>query len=127
MTQPRYTIDHVQITVPRALEADARRFYAEGLGFTEVPKPPELAGNGGAWFQVGAVQMHLSPEDVAVEQNHGARRHIAYEVDDLPGLERLLRRRGLDIIADKQPAAGMVRFYLCDPGGNRIEIFQRTR
>ncbi len=44
-------LHHVQVCCPRGGEADARRFYGEGLGMTEVEKPAELAGRGGAWFR----------------------------------------------------------------------------
>jgi catechol 2,3-dioxygenase-like lactoylglutathione lyase family enzyme len=126
MDQPSYAIDHVQITAPRALAEATRRFYAEGLGLAELAKPPELARNGGAWFRVGAVQLHLAIEDAASADNEASRRHIAYAVADLAAVERLLRGRGLEVIPDRQPSAGMVRFYLRDPAGNRIEILQRT-
>jgi catechol 2,3-dioxygenase-like lactoylglutathione lyase family enzyme len=126
LSEPSFTIDHVQITVPRRLEAETRRFYGEGLGFSEIPKPPELAGNGGMWYRLGAVQLHVSLEDIEAAANAASRRHIAYDVSDLDAVERELRRRGLEIIADRQPTAGFRRFYLRDPGGNRIEISQKT-
>ncbi len=126
MSELRFTVDHVQITVPRALEAATRRFYGEGLGFAEVPKPPELARNGGMWYRLGAVQLHVSLEDIDAAANSASRRHIAYDVGDLDAVERELRRRGLDIIPDRQPTPGFRRFYLRDPGGNRIEISQRV-
>lgn len=126
MSELRFTIDHVQITVPRALEAETRRFYGEGLGFPEIPKPPELARNGGMWYRLGAVQLHVSLEDIDAAHNRASRRHIAYDVADLDAVERELRRRGLEIIGDQQPTAGFRRFYLRDPGGNRIEISQRV-
>jgi catechol 2,3-dioxygenase-like lactoylglutathione lyase family enzyme len=75
---------------------------------------------------VGAIQLHLAIEEVARAEDAASRRHIAYMVADLAAVERLLRARGLDIIPDRQPTAGMVRFYLRDPAGNRIEILQRT-
>ena len=125
MGELRFAIDHVQITVPRALEAEARRFYGQGLGFPEIPKPPALARNGGTWYRLGAVELHVSLEDVDVAANAASRRHIAYDVPDLDAAERELRRRGLDIIPDRQPTAGHRRFYLRDPGGNRIEISQK--
>ena len=49
-------IDHVQIAVPRAQEAEALHFYRVVLGLREIPNPHELRGRGGAWFQVGALQ-----------------------------------------------------------------------
>lgn len=125
MDPPRYAIDHVQITVPRAAEAAVRRFYGDGLGFREIPKPAELRRNGGMWYQLGNVQLHVSLEDIEVGENSASRRHIAYDVADLDAVEQWLRQRGLTIIPDQQPTAGFRRFYLRDPGGNRIEISQR--
>ena len=45
------SIDHVQIAMPVGEEKEARDFYVGLLGFSEIPKPPELAKRGGAWFQ----------------------------------------------------------------------------
>jgi catechol 2,3-dioxygenase-like lactoylglutathione lyase family enzyme len=125
MADDDYIIDHVQITVSRALEAETLRFYREGLGFAEIAKPPELARNGGAWFVVGGTQVHVSIEDVEAAQNIASRRHLCYRVRDIAAAEARCRARGLTIIADTQPTAGWVRFYLRDPGGNRVEIAQR--
>ena len=125
MGEPRFRIDHVQITVPRGLEAETRRFYGKGLGFPEIPKPPELARNGGMWYRLGAVQLHVSLEEVDPAANGASRRHIAYDVSDLDAIEVELRGRGLEIIPDRQPTAGLRRFYLRDPGGNRLEILQK--
>ena len=44
-----YAIDHIQLSIPPGGEDAGRTFYVEVLGFTELPKPPELAGRGGAW------------------------------------------------------------------------------
>ncbi|OFR88183.1 hypothetical protein HMPREF2863_00990 [Micrococcus sp. HMSC067E09] len=44
-------IHHVQISMPAGQEDEARRFYADALGLTEVQKPPSLAGRGGCWFR----------------------------------------------------------------------------
>ncbi|WP_229503470.1 VOC family protein [Nesterenkonia sedimenti] len=62
-------LHHVQISMPKGQEADARRFYAEGLGLREVEKPTELAGRGGCWFRSyedsGAIsaELHLGVEE----------------------------------------------------------------
>ena len=54
---------HVNVTVPRALEQAAKDFYSVRLGLEEVPKPEASRGRGGAWYQLGSVQLHLSVED----------------------------------------------------------------
>ena len=50
MTVPFLAFDHVQLGMPEGSEADARAFYVEACGMTELPKPEELAKRGGAWF-----------------------------------------------------------------------------
>src|SRR5438034_11793902 len=67
-------VDHVNITVPRSAEAAAKHFYSSVLGLEEVPKPESSRGRGGAWYQLGAVQLHLSLEDSV--DSHGSRRHV---------------------------------------------------
>jgi catechol 2,3-dioxygenase-like lactoylglutathione lyase family enzyme len=56
-------IHHVQITCPLGEVETARRFYSDVLGFAEVPKPASLAGRGGLWLSVGALQLHIGVED----------------------------------------------------------------
>jgi catechol 2,3-dioxygenase-like lactoylglutathione lyase family enzyme len=120
------SIDHVQVTVPRALEAEATRFYGEILGLERIPKPPESAKRGGAWFRhpTSPVQVHVSIEDVAVEANRASKRHVCYLVASLAEAERALRAAGVEILADPTPEPGWPRFYVRDPGGNRVEIAQ---
>jgi hypothetical protein len=52
------SIHHVNVTVPRALEDSAKHFYGVVMGLIEVPKPAESVG-GGAWYQLGELQLHL--------------------------------------------------------------------
>lgn len=118
------TIDHIQLTVPRDQEDAARRFYGHSLGLQEIPKPEPLQKRGGAWYQVGPTQLHLSVEDIPREQNRASKRHVCFLVPDLAAAEQAARASGLDVIPDKQPIDGFVRFYLRDPGGNRIELAQ---
>ncbi len=44
-------LHHVQVACPTGGEDDARRFYRDGLGMTEVDKPADLRARGGAWFR----------------------------------------------------------------------------
>src|SRR5467141_446675 len=115
-------LHHVNVTVPRSLEQAAKHFYASVLGLKETPKPAESKGRGGAWYQLGPVQLHLSLEDAA--ENHVSSRHVCYVVQDLALVEQHCREAGVEIIPDEMPVAGWPRFYVRDPGGNRIEIAQ---
>jgi catechol 2,3-dioxygenase-like lactoylglutathione lyase family enzyme len=96
--------------------------YGEVLGLTEVPKPPDLAKRGGAWFERGDVRVHLG-----VEKNFRPARkaHIGFLVDDIATIIAECRRRGLEIV-DDEPLDGFERIYVYDPFGNRLELMQPT-
>jgi catechol 2,3-dioxygenase-like lactoylglutathione lyase family enzyme len=124
MTLGIIEINHIQITVPRAAEEASRRFYRDVLGLEEIHKPGRSKERGGAWFRQGSVEVHLSVEDAATE-NHSSRRHICYLVTDLPEAARQLVGAGVEVIPDDRPIDGWKRFYIRDPGANRIEVAQR--
>jgi catechol 2,3-dioxygenase-like lactoylglutathione lyase family enzyme len=114
-------IDHVQMTVPRALEAECLAFYRDIIGLTEVPKPEELRGRGGAWFQVGAAQFHIG---IDPEGWPKSKRHVCFLVPHLPTARAAAVAAGL-AIEEESFAEGLDRFFIRDPAGNRIEIGQR--
>jgi catechol 2,3-dioxygenase-like lactoylglutathione lyase family enzyme len=114
-------IDHVQIAVPRALEAECLRFYREVLALPEIPKPPELQARGGAWFQAGSLQMHIG---VDPESSPRSKRHICFLVSDLAAAKAVALAHGVGIEGEGV-AEGLHRFFVRDPAGNRIEIGQR--
>jgi catechol 2,3-dioxygenase-like lactoylglutathione lyase family enzyme len=117
------SIHHVNVTVPRSLEAQAKHFYGVVMGLEEVPKPPESRARGGAWYQLGAMQLHLSIEEGLGEQCL-SKRHVCYTVADLVQAEAKFRDAGVEILPDDIPTPGWSRFYVRDPGGNRLEIAQ---
>jgi len=114
---------HVNVTVPRALELAAKDFYSVGLGLEEVPKPEASRGRGGAWYQLGSVQLHLSAEDRSAEQSSTG--HVCFVVEDLDRAQQHLATKGVEILPDPRPVPGTQRFYVRDPGGNLIEIAQQ--
>lgn len=114
-------LHHVNVTVPTSMEEAAKHFYGSVMGLPEVPKPAESKGRGGAWYQLGAVQLHLSREDAAVE-NQASKRHVCYLVRNLAQAEQRFRSAGVEVIPDNMPVPGSPRFYVRDPGGNRIEV-----
>ncbi|MBC8031637.1 MAG: VOC family protein [Pyrinomonadaceae bacterium] len=116
-------IDHVNVVVPKSLEDEAKRFYGSVLGLKEIPKPVELQGRGGAWYELGALQLHLSAKaDAANGQTRKG--HVCYTVAHVAFAEEQLRAGGIEIIPDDQPMPGKPRFYVRDPGGNLIELAQ---
>jgi catechol 2,3-dioxygenase-like lactoylglutathione lyase family enzyme len=115
-------IDHVNVIVPKTLEDAAKRFYGSVLGLKQISKPVELQARGGAWYELGSVQLHLSAKaEAIVGQSKG---HICFTVVDVALAEERLRDERVEIIPDDQPVAGKPRFYVRDPGGNLIEIAQ---
>ena len=118
-------IHHVNVTVPRSHEDTAKHFYGVVMGLQEVPKPEASRGRGGAWYQLGRVQLHLSVED-GLGENCISKRHVCYTVHDLAEAEQKFRDAGVEIIPDDIPTPGWSRFYVRDPGGNRLEIAQAS-
>ena len=117
------SIDHVQIAMPAGGEESARAFYINVLGFTEIPKPPELAKRGGAWFQSENVQLHLG-----IEQDfHPARKaHPAFIVDELDSMITKAQNAGYEIDTTQPPLDGYRRTHVLDPFGNRIELMEKS-
>jgi catechol 2,3-dioxygenase-like lactoylglutathione lyase family enzyme len=114
-------IDHVQMTVPKALEADCLTFYRSVLGLKEIPKPEELRGRGGAWFEIGPLQFHIG---VDPEPSPKSKRHVCFLVPNLELAKRAMDSSGTPI-EEEGVAEGLHRFFVRDPAGNRIEIGQR--
>ncbi len=113
-------IDHVQIAAPAGAEAQARAFFADMLGMTEVLKPASLRGRGGVWFQCGAQQLH-----VGIEVNFAAAKkaHPAIRVQNLSHLRLRLQQANIKLIEDDS-LPGAERFYVDDPFGNRLEFLE---
>lgn len=108
-------IDHVQIAIPVGGEGDARRFYDDVLGLTEVPKPAPMAARGGAWFEAGVVRVHVGAEADFVPARKA---HPALTVR---GLRRFIADRDLEATWNTE-IEGLVRCHVYDPFGNRIEL-----
>jgi catechol 2,3-dioxygenase-like lactoylglutathione lyase family enzyme len=116
------SIDHVQIAMPVGEENKARGFYIEQLGFTEIPKPPDLAKRGGAWFQSGSVQLHLGVES---DFRPARKAHPAFVVDDLDLLIAKVQSAGHEVDTSQPPLDGYKRAHVFDPFGNRIELMEK--
>lgn len=124
MTLRTLGVNHVNVTVPAALEQAARQFYGAVLGLRQIPKPEGPRKNIGAWYEIGGMQLHLSIEDRV--DNHASNRHVCYQVEDLASAKVQFRDSGIEVIPDEEVANGSTRFFVRDPGGNLIEITQKT-
>lgn len=121
-------IHHINITVPTEKIAECVQFYTHVLGLPQVEPPENIQALGGAWFRTplenDGFELHLSPCDNETDKA-ATRSHICYLVDDLRGAETLIADHGIEISPDRHPIAGYKRFYLRDPGGNRLELIQK--
>jgi catechol 2,3-dioxygenase-like lactoylglutathione lyase family enzyme len=116
-------IHHVQLTIPRGAEKQARHFYCQVLGLSEIAKPANLAERGGLWLQVGDRQVHIGVEDGVNRLSTKA--HIAYEVTDLPGWKVKLTALAIEVL-ENIPIPGYDRFEFRDPFGNRVEFLEHS-
>jgi catechol 2,3-dioxygenase-like lactoylglutathione lyase family enzyme len=121
-------LHHVQVACPPGGEDDARRFYADGLGLTEVEKPVSLRGRGGVWFRaydaLGAVsaEVHVGVE---VPFAPARKAHPAFVVDDLDAVAASVRAAGFAVDErELETFAGYLRFHSHDAAGNRVEVLQ---
>lgn len=114
-----FSLDHVQLAIPPGGEDIARAFYVDLIGFTEIPKPQELAKRGGLWLRCGVVSIHLSVDSAfaPATKAHPALRSTGY----VALLERLAAS-GMTIVSDPLPFDGRAHCYVTVPFGNRIEL-----
>lgn len=114
-------IHHVQITIPKGEEKQARAFYCSLLGLSEVAKPDSLKGRGGFWVNVGAQDVHIGTEEGFDRLTTKA--HIAYLVEDLTYWRNRLTENSIKIIG-AVAIPHYDRFEFRDPFGNRVEMIQ---
>ncbi|TNE37409.1 MAG: hypothetical protein EP347_07870 [Alphaproteobacteria bacterium] len=118
-----YAIDHLQVTVPPDMETVSIAFYEGVLGLKRIEKPEPLRARGGAWFQLGDLQVHLSIEPDP--QASRSKRHICYLVQDLAAARASLKAELVQIEDEGTEPNGLKRFFIRDPAGNKIEIAER--
>jgi hypothetical protein len=103
-------IDHVQICIQPGKEDDAREFYGGLLGLQEIPKPESLIANGGLWYKIADVELHIGVEPVVAK----SKRHPAFEITDVAAARLLLEENGIKI--NEEPGIpGRTRFSFIDP------------
>lgn len=114
-------IDHVQLAMPPGGEEKARAFYGGVLGLQEVPKPPELAKRGGAWFELGAVKIHLGVE---ADFRPAKKAHPALVVEGQAEIVERCEQQGYRVTPDVA-LDGYRRVHVEDTFGNRLELMER--
>lgn len=113
-------LHHIQLSIPAGSEAAARQFYTDILGLVEIEKPAALQTNGGLWFSIADVQLHLGIEDNPSK----VKRHPAFEVENLQEVKTFLQACHVEV-KEEIPIPGLERFSFFDPFGNRIELMTR--
>lgn len=116
------TLNHVQITVPKGQEKEARAFYCTLLGLEEIKKPDVLKPNGGFWLQLGQVQLHIGTESNS--GRHKTKAHIAYQVSNITEWRNRFETENITI-TENQQIPGFDRFDVRDPFGNRLEFMAK--
>lgn len=113
--------DHLQLAVPPGRENEARAFYGQILGLTEISKPEPLAARGGCWFSGPGIQIHLGVER---DFRPARKAHPAFLVSNLAAWRKSLVAAGVETVDDDHSLENVHRFYAFDPFGNRIEFIQ---
>jgi catechol 2,3-dioxygenase-like lactoylglutathione lyase family enzyme len=111
----------VQLCIPVGAEEKAREFYTHVLGLEEIEKPAALKPNGGLWFRVADIQLHIGVENVQGK----SKRHPAFEVEGLQQIREHLLENSVRI-REETPVPGQNRFSFFDPFDNRIEFMEKS-
>ena len=112
-------LHHVQICIPIGEEDLARDFYSNLLGLQEIEKPDALKPNGGLWYELAGIQLHIGTEPFT----HPGKRHPAFEVNHLEQVKQYLISKQVEIKEEIQ-IPGVNRFSFFDPFQNRIEFLE---
>ena len=122
MPKFNYTLHHASLIVTDTETSVA--FYRDILGMQQTERPD--LGFPGAWFQLGAQQIHLleldNPDPTTGRPEHGGRdRHVALTVQELAPIRQVLDEKGVIYSISK---SGRKALFCRDPDGNAVEILQ---
>ena len=76
--------------------------------------------NGGLWYQVADIQLHIGVEN----EVNKSKRHAAFEISNAEEAKQHLIRHGVTL-KDEIQIPGQKRFSFIDPFDNRIELLQK--
>jgi catechol 2,3-dioxygenase-like lactoylglutathione lyase family enzyme len=124
-------LHHVQVACPAGAEELARRFWAQGLGMTEVEKPDDLKARGGAWFRAydatgrTAAEIHVGVEEPFAPARKAHPALLLDDVEDLDAVADRLAGLGFEVDGSQRDSfPGHVRWHRFDGHGNRVELLQ---
>jgi len=113
-------IDHIQLAAPKGCEDQARHFFANILGLTEIPKPENLRARGGCWFQCGNQEIHIGVEE---DFAPAKKAHPGLVVTNIADLKKTLKLHEIEW-KEEPPIEGRIRIHVTDPFGNRMEFLE---
>lgn len=129
-------VDHLNVQVPPEAEEAAKRFYGELLGLRQLKKPDSL-GPAGAHFCLSEepwYELHLGVARgrTMADIDTNLRNHLGFQVDDLAEARRRFESAGVEIMEAEAAYSEsrdfhQERFFVLDPGGNRLEILEPRR
>jgi len=121
MKEPDFIkLDHIQICIPPGKETEAGKFYTDILKLKEISKPAALIPNGGLWYEIADIQLHIGTED----ETNRSKRHPAFEIKNLIEARKYLENNGI-LTQNEKEIPGVIRFSFFDPFGNRIELLEK--
>ena len=112
-------IDHVQVVAPVECEEEARDFYGNKIGMVEIPKPEELKNEVDVGLNVEIKKSIL----VSSGTLHQLKSSSSFYVNEINEFKQTLIEQGVKVI-DDYARPDVIRFYVSDPFGNRIEFMQ---
>ena len=99
-------------------------FYRDVLGLPQLARP--AFSFGGAWFALGAQQLHLIEDAKSVGKDRRVL-HIALLVEDAGEWAEMLKRRGVSNLRGPSPRPdGARQVFLYDPDGYELELLERA-
>lgn len=113
-------IVHIQLAAPKGCEDQARHFFANILGLTEIPKPENLRARGGCWFQCGNQEIHIGVEE---DFKPAKKAHPGLVVTNIMDLKNTLKLHQIEW-KEEPPIEGRERIHVTDPFGNRMEFLE---
>ncbi|MFT5440612.1 MAG: catechol 2,3-dioxygenase-like lactoylglutathione lyase family enzyme [Alphaproteobacteria bacterium] len=131
-------VDHLNVQVPPEKEDEAKHFYGEILGLSQLTKPDNLGRSGAhyclseePWYELHlGIARGASVADIGL--NQALLNHLGFQVDDLAAARQAFEAAGIEI-SEADPARSeerdfyQERFFVRDPGGNQLEIMESRR
>jgi catechol 2,3-dioxygenase-like lactoylglutathione lyase family enzyme len=109
-------VDHVTLNITD-LER-SKSFYGTLLGLKETPRPESFKFPG-MWFKLENLDLHLV---VRPEKDAPSARHFCFMCVDVHEAAQVFEERGIALTWDRLKIAGIDRFFISDPDGNRLEF-----